>query len=168
MGTVAARLLSCSVAFGYGRRYVSAPCRSGGTGRRAAFRAQWAIARGGSSPPFGIPETYTSGVDGTCVCAASASRRQTGLSAASGSSVRQTVPRMAAGYPAASPSQKAGAAIRSPAPDTPTRCVLLDRCPRSMDWSHRLQPTTLGRAWWPLAPATIGPSSPVQALADGR
>src|SRR5207244_1612339 len=28
--------------------------RSGGTGRRAAFRAQWAQARGGSSPPFGI------------------------------------------------------------------------------------------------------------------
>src|SRR5258707_14217271 len=28
--------------------------RSGGTGRRAGFRSQWAQARGGSSPPFGI------------------------------------------------------------------------------------------------------------------
>ena len=28
--------------------------RSGGIGRRAAFRAQWAYARGGSSPPFGM------------------------------------------------------------------------------------------------------------------
>ena len=28
-------------------------CRSGGTGRRAGFRSQWAQARGGSSPPFG-------------------------------------------------------------------------------------------------------------------
>src|SRR5574342_1267537 len=27
--------------------------RSGGTGRRAGFRSQWAQARGGSSPPFG-------------------------------------------------------------------------------------------------------------------
>src|SRR3954469_6078565 len=28
--------------------------RSGGTGRRAAFRAQWAQARAGSSPAFGM------------------------------------------------------------------------------------------------------------------
>src|SRR5205807_7726096 len=28
--------------------------RSGGTGRRAGFRSQWAQARGGWSPPFGI------------------------------------------------------------------------------------------------------------------
>src|ERR1051325_5672022 len=35
--------------------YVAFPCRSGGTGRRAGFRSQWAQARGGSSPPFGIP-----------------------------------------------------------------------------------------------------------------
>ena len=30
------------------------PCRSGGTGRRAAFRAQYPYGCGGSSPPFGI------------------------------------------------------------------------------------------------------------------
>jgi hypothetical protein len=36
------------------RGYLLPPRRSGGTGRRAAFRAQWAQARGGSSPPFGI------------------------------------------------------------------------------------------------------------------
>src|SRR5437762_14183029 len=30
------------------------PSRSGGTGRRAGFRSQWAQARGGSSPPFGM------------------------------------------------------------------------------------------------------------------
>ena len=31
--------------------------RSGGTGRRAGFRSQWAQARGGSSPPFGMRTT---------------------------------------------------------------------------------------------------------------
>src|SRR5204863_5014302 len=48
--------------------------RSGGTGRRAGFRSQWAQARGGSSPPFGIPfpagitigRCHTSNKAGSC------------------------------------------------------------------------------------------------------
>src|SRR6266513_4186265 len=35
--------------------------RSGGTGRRAGFRSQWAQARGGSSPPFGMRKTGAGG-----------------------------------------------------------------------------------------------------------
>jgi SsrA-binding protein len=38
-------------------RYFAPSCRSGGTGRRAAFRAQWAQARAGSSPAFGTVST---------------------------------------------------------------------------------------------------------------
>src|SRR5436309_9403645 len=39
------------------------PRRSGGTGRRAGFRSQWAQARGGSSPPFGISARFWRLVD---------------------------------------------------------------------------------------------------------
>src|SRR5512144_2403922 len=43
-------------------RLLYAPCRtirrSGGTGRRAGFRSQWAQARGGSSPPFGTGKSH--------------------------------------------------------------------------------------------------------------
>src|SRR5207249_3497837 len=43
---------------------VPTPSRSGGTGRRAGFRSQWAQARGGSSPPFGIPTRRVDGETG--------------------------------------------------------------------------------------------------------
>src|SRR5436309_15440436 len=39
------------------------PSRSGGTGRRAGFRSQWAQARGGSSPPFGMSARFWRLVD---------------------------------------------------------------------------------------------------------
>ena len=38
------------------KNYLKKNSRSGGTGRRAAFRAQWALAHGGSNPPFGTCE----------------------------------------------------------------------------------------------------------------
>ena len=93
------------------------PCRSGGTGRRAAFRAQWAQARGGSSPPFGIrfPEVR-SGADDSIVCAA----RAFGIATITRISVAMAyLPNRAeaptAEYcPAASPSRTRAARQRSP------------------------------------------------------
>ena len=44
----------------YHRLYSAFPTgRSGGTGRRAGFRSQWAQAHGGSSPPFGIELVFS-------------------------------------------------------------------------------------------------------------
>ena len=107
------------------------PCRSGGTGRRAAFRAQWAQARGGSSPPFGIrfPEVR-SGADDSIVCAA----RAFGIATITRISVAMAyLPNRAeaptAEYcPAASPSRTRAARQRSPARDIGRRSCRRDRC----------------------------------------